>query len=154
MLRSGIKRKNKSGGKSEFQKLVTRADNVFSKYIRLRDAIETPYGLYFKCISCGRIKRIDQADCGHYINRQHMVTRYSEMNCNAQCRECNRFDEGNMSGYRRGLVEKYGEGKVEVLESLKNQSKKYVIFELKALMEHFKKEIQRLEKEKGKLNAP
>ena len=74
--------------------LKARLDKEFSLFIRLRDSS----GGYFKCISCGQIKPFEQADCGHYINRQHMSTRFDEMNCNAQCRKCNRFMEGNMSG--------------------------------------------------------
>ena len=127
--------------------LKNQLDTVFSQYIRLRDMI--PNTTIFRCISCGMIKPINQADCGHYINRQHMSTRYSEINCNAQCRHCNRFDEGNMQGYRRGLVNKYGETKVTLLESQKYELRKYTEFEYKALIEYYKKEIKRLLKEKG-----
>lgn len=101
-------------------------------------------GKVFRCISCGQIKPITQADCGHYINRQHMATRFSEINCNAQCRSCNRFDEGNMSGYRAGLVKKYGETKVLMLEMQKNTTRKYSDFEYIALIEHYKKEVKKL----------
>ncbi len=64
--------------------LKAKLDKVFSEYIRKRD---TRNGV-FKCISCGRILPYEQADCGHYINRKHMSTRFDEMNCNAQCRSC------------------------------------------------------------------
>ena len=65
--------------------LRDRLDTVFSKYIRLRDAM--PSGT-FRCISCGKIKTLDQADCGHYFSRTHMSTRFDEDNCNAECRYC------------------------------------------------------------------
>ena len=45
-----------------------------------------------------------EADNGHFINRKHMSLRFSETNCNAQCRSCNRFDEGNMTGYNLGMI--------------------------------------------------
>lgn len=127
--------------------LKNQLDTVFSQYIRLRDMI--PNTTIFRCISCGMIKPINQADCGHYINRQHMATRFSEVNCNAQCRHCNRFDEGNMQGYRRGLVNKYGETKVTLLESQKYEVRKYSDFEYKALIQHYKKEIKRILDERG-----
>lgn len=123
------------------QKLKEKLDRVFSQYIRLRDMLP---GNVFQCISCGRIKPINQADCGHYINRQHMATRFSEVNCNAQCRSCNRFDEGNMSGYRAGLVRKYGETKVVLLESMKNDVRKYTDFEYEALIKHYQFKIKML----------
>lgn len=124
-----------------------KLDRVFSQYIRLRDMIGNTRT--FQCISCGRILPITQADCGHYINRQHMSTRFSEINCNAQCRSCNRFDEGNMQGYRRGLVQKYGEQMVLWLEAQKYKARKYTEFEYKALIDHYKKETKRLLTEKG-----
>lgn len=126
--------------------LKAKLDRVFSQYIRLRDMMP---GDVFRCISCGQIKSIGQADCGHYINRQHMATRFSEINCNAQCRSCNRFDEGNMSGYRAGLVKKYGETKVLLLEAQKHDIRKYSDFEYKALIEHYQKEIKRILIEKN-----
>ena len=95
----------KAGVKVEKQpNLKEKLDKVFSMFIRLRDTM--PNG-YFCCISCGQVKPFKQADCGHYINRQHMSTRFDEMNCNAQCRHCNRFMEGNIQSYRRRLVAKY-----------------------------------------------
>jgi len=83
--------------------LVDKLDRIFSLFIRYRDTM--PNG-YFQCISCGKIKPFNKADCGHYINRQHMSTRFDEMNCNAQCSHCNRFMEGNIQDYRRRLVAK------------------------------------------------
>lgn len=125
--------------------LKLKLDTVFSRYIRLRDARKDGT---FRCISCGRVLPFDQSDCGHYINRQHMATRYSEKNCNAQCRSCNRFDEGNIQGYRRGLIAKYGETIVLLLESLKKEINKISDFEYQTMIDFYRKEVKRLEKEK------
>lgn len=133
---------------TEKQKLIRKLDEIFSKYIRLRDMMS---GRVFRCVSCGRVLPIEQADCGHYINRKHMATRFSEVNCNAQCRSCNRFDEGNMSGYRAGLVAKRGETMVTLLEAQRNEARKWEVWEMKAAIEHYKREVKRLEAEKGKL---
>lgn len=65
--------------------LVNKLDKVFSQYIRLRDAM--PSGV-FRCISCGQIKPIGKADCGHFYSRRHMSTRFDEDNCNAECSYC------------------------------------------------------------------
>lgn len=123
-----------------------KLDKVFSLYIRYRDTM--PSG-YFRCISCGQIKPFAQADCGHYINRQHMATRFDEMNCNAQCRKCNRFDEGNIQGYRLGLIRKYGEQKVELLELKKNTTRKYSEFEYRALIKYYTVLSNKIKGEKG-----
>lgn len=136
--KAGIKVKKKPD-------LKARLDREFSLYVRLRDSS----GGYFRCISCGQTKPFAQADCGHYINRQHMSTRFDEMNCNAQCRKCNRFMEGNMQGYRQGLVAKYGEQKVLLLEAKKNQARKYSDFEYEQLIKYYKALNAKLRKEKG-----
>lgn len=69
--------------------LIRKLDEVFSRYIRLRDADE--HG-YIRCISCGRIHHFNETDCGHFINRSHMATRFDEQNCNGQCRSCLTLD--------------------------------------------------------------
>lgn len=124
--------------------LKDKLDKEFSLFIRLRDSENG----YFRCISCGQIKPFEQADCGHYINRQHMSTRFDEMNCNAQCRACNRYQEGNMSGYRQGLVKKYGEKRVLLLEMRKNDIKRYSDFEYQALIKYYHALNDKLKKEK------
>lgn len=126
--------------------LKAKLDREFSLYVRLRDAMP---GGWFRCVSCGEIKPFAQADCGHYINRQHMSTRFDEMNCNAQCRKCNRFMEGNPQGYRQGLVAKYGERQVLLLEAKKNQARKYSDFEYEQLIKYYKALNAKLRKEKG-----
>ena len=125
--------------------LKTKLDTIFAKYIRLRDALN---GGVFRCISCGKVYMFDQSDCGHYINRKHMATRFNEKNCNAQCRHCNRFDEGNIQGYRRGLIAKYGEPTVLMLEAMKNQTNKISDFEYQTMIDYYREEVKRLKKEK------
>ena len=131
------KPKKKTTGKPD---LISKLDRVFSEFIRLRDSKNG----YFKCISCGRILPYEQADCGHYINRQHMSLRFNEKNCNAQCRKCNRFDEGNIQGYRRGLIKKYGEKIVTLLEYQKNETKQYSSFELEVLIKYYQSKIKEM----------
>jgi hypothetical protein len=121
---------------------LRKADTAFSLYIRTRDA--QPWnGKFFRCISCGRILPIEKADCGHYINRQHMSLRFSEINCNAQCAHCNRFDEGNTSGYRQHLVAIHGEEKVLLLESQKHATNRLTAFDLEMIAQHYRQEVKK-----------
>lgn len=122
--------------------LMDKADRAFSLFIRTRDSQEYE-GKVFRCISCGRVLSIDQADCGHYVNRSHMSLRFSEINCHAQCRRCNRFMEGNIQDYRKGLIKKLGEAKVLLLEATKNVTNKISNFELELLAKHYKKEVKK-----------
>lgn len=67
--------------------LIRKLDEVFSMYIRLRDSQAFGYRA-FRCISCGQVKPFDQMDCGHFIGRTHMATRFDEENCHGECRNC------------------------------------------------------------------
>lgn len=130
--------------KASRQTIMRNADEAFSLFIRTRDAQEYN-GDYFRCISCGRVLPIEQADCGHYVNRAHMSLRFSESNCHAQCRHCNRFREGNIQDYRKGLIAKIGEQKVLLLEAQKNVTCKLSSFELELLAKHYKEETKKFE---------
>lgn len=124
--------------------LMKNADDAFSLFIRTRDSQQYG-GTAFRCISCGEIKPIYQADCGHYVNRQHMSLRFSEMNCHAQCCHCNRFMEGNIQNYRKGLIKKFGEAKVLLLEAQQNITHKISNFELEILAKHYKAETKKFD---------
>jgi hypothetical protein len=129
------KKKTTSSSRS---KAMQKADKYFSLFIRTRDSQEYG-GMACKCISCGKVTPIENIDCGHYINRQHMATRYSELNCNGQCVKCNRFDEGNPQGYRKGLIKKIGEAKVEMLEAAKYTTNHLSEFDLETIAKDYKK---------------
>lgn len=126
--------------KSQLSKEIAKLDRIFSEFIRKRDC----NGGHGKCISCGKIITYNDSDCGHYVNRKHMATRFDEQNCNAQCRSCNRFDEGNIQGYRKGLIKKYGEKAVEMLEIKKHNISKIGIFEIGILITEYKQKIKQL----------
>lgn len=126
--------------------LRRKLDEVFSQYIRLRDAM--PGGV-FRCISCGQIKPLEQADCGHYFSRTHMATRYNERNCHAECRSCNRFKADHLDGYRRNLVQKIGEQEFNLLLYQHIQTHYYSDFELSELIKHYQVKVKELKQEKG-----
>jgi len=121
------------------KKLVKKLDIIFSKFIRSRDN----YNGMFKCCSCGQYKPYEQADCGHFINRRWMATRFREDNCHAQCRSCNRFDEGNAVGYTMFMIDKYGKEHVEYLQAIKNAGYKYTDFELEVLIKEYKQKLKK-----------
>ena len=97
------------------------------------------------CISCGDMKYWKLMDAGHFVNRRHMSLRYSETNVNAQCRKCNRFDEGNSIGYAIGLTEKYGKDVINKLMIAKKTSVKYTKFEFMTMINFYKKKVWELE---------
>ena len=128
--------------------LKRKLDDVFSIYIRLRDSDQNGY---CKCISCGAIYfwKGGSMHNGHYVNRSHMSLRYDEKNCNAQCINCNSFDEGNNIGYTRGIIKKYGAEILDILEWKKSQQKKYHPFEYEIMIKEYQQKAKELAKEKG-----
>lgn len=116
-------------------KLLTSCQNYFNKWIRLRDQDKG-------CISCGG--KVQEA--GHYLSRgHHGALRFNEMNVNGQCTRCNCFLHGNLINYRSGLVKRYGEDKVILLEASKHQVKKWTLGELEIMIKFYKQEIKKLE---------
>lgn len=137
--KSGVKIQRKTD-------LVAKLDRIFSAYIRLRDTM--PSG-YFRCISCGQIKPYSQADCGHFFSRRHMSTRFSEDNCHAECKACNRFSADHLVGYQRNLIAKIGQQRFDLLTIESSETKWYADFELETLIKHYQKEVARLRLQKG-----
>lgn len=81
------------------------ADVWFSRYIRQRDK---------KCYTCNT--NSPKLQCGHFVPRQYLATRYDEINNHAQCYACNMLFGGQPSKYAINLVRDYGEGIVKKLE--------------------------------------
>ena len=123
--------------------LIAKLDRTFSRYIRLRD---THGGEYFRCISCGKIKPKENADCGHFFSRRRLSVRWDEKNCHAECAACNRFDSEHLLYYRENLIKKIGQKEFEALEVRANQTSKISDFELDTLNNHFGNLIKLLEK--------
>lgn len=133
----------KSPTKKSVSALVKKLDRVFSEYIRLRDS--KPYGYkYFRCISCGTVKPYEQMDCGHFIGRTHMATRFDEKNCNGECKLCNRFSADHIIFYQRNLIQKYGQEAVDMLIARGKSSKKWTAWELEILITHYTDEVKRM----------
>lgn len=117
-------------------------DRNFSTYIRLRDRL--PNTDVIKCISCGKIVDWKNSDCGHFVNRKHLSTRFNELNSNAQCLSCNRYDEGNLPEYALGLEKKYGKGTVEKLVVEKYRTVKFSQREIDDLNKFYLTKIKEL----------
>jgi hypothetical protein len=124
---------------------LKKLDKVFSEYIRLRDSDEN--GIC-TCITCGVMHHWKNMDNGHFIKRQHMLLRFSEINCNAQCRKCNWLGQGEDYKYTIALQKKYGDGIVEKLLIMKKIPMKFTQFEIDELEKYYKNKLKQLQEEK------
>lgn len=114
--------------------LKEKSDRVFSLWIRHRDC---PGG-QGRCISCGCGITPETCDCGHFVPRANMATRYDEKNCAAQCYACNRYKDGNLAGFTIGLVERYGDGIISRLCALKRATAKFTKSDYEELIKKYK----------------
>jgi len=90
------------------EKLRARAGRVFRKWIRKRDEGKP-------CISC---PSYNVSDAGHYYSAGHYpALEFDEDNVHSQCRHCNSFLSGNLIEYRKGLLERIGGDRVELLDT-------------------------------------
>jgi hypothetical protein len=64
--------------------------------------------------------------------------RFDEYNVNGQCLRCNNFLHGNLIRYRQGLIAKYGENKVNLLENYGSRVKKWSRLELEWICQNYK----------------
>jgi hypothetical protein len=94
------------------------------------------------------VKPIEEADAGHYISRVRKGVMFDEMNVHAQCRHCNRFQEGNHFFYRKWLIEKYGEAAVEELEERAQMGGGYSASDLLLLADVYRDRLKELKKER------
>ena len=93
-------------------KLKKELDKWFSLFIRLRDA--TNEGLC-QCFTCGKVAHYkDGMQCGHFMSRRHMATRFHELN-QIQCIKCNMFEQGMSYVFGLNLNAHNGKGTAEKL---------------------------------------
>lgn len=71
------------------------------------------------------------------------------MNCHAQCRTCNRFDEGRKDRYKEFMLNEYGQQHVDLLLVRKNTSKKWSMVELLVMVTFFKSTVKDMKEKKG-----
>lgn len=123
-----------------------RVWDIFSRYIRLRDCMETTgctsFGL---CITCEKRNHFKLLQAGHFIPGRHNANLFSEKGVHAQCYNCNFNLRGNTLVYRRKIIEMYGPGYDEVLEEEDKQIVKFTISYLEAKEAELKEKIRMLE---------
>ena len=109
--------------------LVTKLDNVFSIYIRRRYAIND----ISKCVTCNKEDHWKNLQCGHFMSRKHMSTRWDENNCQVQCAGCNVFKYGEQYLFSQYL----GNNLSEELYIKSRQIVKFTELDLEEMIKHY-----------------
>jgi len=132
--------------KSERQKAIGKLDDAFSKYIRMSAA---DYNGYVFCFTCRTPHHWKDADCGHFIPRARMATRWEPMNCKPQCKRCNLHRHGERDIFRAELVRIYGKDAIEAMETRARLGGKHGLIQMGALLQDYKAKNKKLREEKG-----
>lgn len=109
--------------------LVTKLDNVFSIYIRRRYSIND----ISKCVTCNKEDHWKNLQCGHFMSRKHMSTRWDENNCQVQCAGCNVFKYGEQYLFSQYL----GNNLSEELYIKSRQIVKFTELDLEEMIKHY-----------------
>jgi len=111
------------------KKLINEARDVFNRWIRNRDAEKG-------CISCttGKVQ-----NAGHFYHAHiYSALRFNEINVAGQCVYCNLGKAGNAEGFRQGLLRRYPQSKIDLLDSAaRNKVKKWSRMELEIIIEKY-----------------
>lgn len=119
------------------KKLRAKLKKIFNEYIRIRDARKG-------CISCGG--PVQQA--GHFYsvgaNPQPAMV-FNELNVHGQCVRCNYTLAGNPTGYRKGLLKRYGPDVVMTLDVKKSvKQNPWGIFEYEQMIKLYTKKLKEI----------
>jgi hypothetical protein len=142
---SEVKAKQWKKKKAEMKKeLMTLSDYlklaqaVFNKFIRQRD-IGQP------CISCGATAGKYTITAGHYFPSTNKSVTFNEDNLHGQCWfNCNSSKSGNLIEYRKGLIQRIGLERLEILENEARKTKNWTIDELKEIVVIYKDKCKTL----------
>ena len=117
--------------KKSRKNLVKRLDQVFSLYIRLREADNE----MVKCFTCDKVSHYKKhMQCGHFQSRKKYSTRWDATNCQVQCYGCNVMQQGRQYQFGLNLDKKYGEGTAEKLLIKSHKTIKYTNEDLEELI--------------------
>ena len=83
------------------KELIKALDKEFSYFIRKS---HSKRGLA-ECYTCLWIDDWKRMDCGHYMSRKHLSTRWDPDNAKPQCKRCNQFHGGQPESFRLRLGE-------------------------------------------------
>lgn len=117
-------------------RLLKKCQQTFNAYIRARDKDKG-------CISCSSHK-VEHAS--HYFSVGHYsALRFTDDNCHGSCIKCNTWLHGNLLEYRKRLIRRIGEERVQRLELSSDLRRvyKWSRIELEALIQHYKNEIKK-----------
>jgi len=133
--------------KANKRKEESTALKNFSRFIRLRDAINTTGTMTdARCVTCGSVLPIKDMDAGHGIPGRSNGILFDEDLVFAQCRVCNRLHSGEQQMFKHILVSKHGLEWFEMKLQARKTPTKLSDMELQVLNDSYLKRIADMKK--------
>ncbi len=120
---------------SQLKKLL---DKTFSEYVRRKYADESGN---VACYTCGLVRRWQEQQCGHFISRSYLATRFILANVRPQCIGCNVFGGGKNVQFANKLTQEDPEIVQKLYKKAQEITKYYPYAEE---IERYKKLIEEL----------
>lgn len=149
-----VKERGNGKQRTEHQRALDRADQWFSRYIRLKHSfIATGASgekeLFCRCYTCGNIKPIKEIDNGHYFNRENMSVRHHVNNARPQCVHCNQYKGGRHLQFKQHLIEEIGQEEFDKMEKLAGISIPVNAMELRERAKYYRNKVNELRDQIG-----
>lgn len=119
-------------------------DKAWSLLVR-RGAADDMGGIA-RCCSCGVAATWESLQCGHFVSRVRLATRWENRNTAVQCARCNIFLRGNPVGFARYLERLYGPDIFAVLDDQSHQSVKFSRADLQAKIDETNEALKGLQR--------
>ena len=132
-----------SSTKVSRQTLIKRLDKVTSEYVRRKDAGSDGN---VTCYTCGCRRHWKNMDCGHFIRRRYLNTRWDLNNLKPQCPNCNRNLGGNYAVYTMKMMSELGETEYARLWNKAYSAKKITTPELEVMLKDMENRLLTLDK--------
>lgn len=122
-----------------------KADKLFSIVVR---RLNSDSNGMCKCFTCDTTKLWKHMQCGHFIPRTHLTTRWLLENAKPQCKSCNELNAGRYEEFKTRL-EAESPGITTYLEGLKHTVIDKSTYDLDNIIKGLKEIEAKLDAKKG-----
>jgi len=131
-------RKVRTTQKKRFSRsnIVKEADRVHSLFTRWRDRGKS-------CITCGAPWE-DNFQCGHFMSRRHLATRWIPINAHTQCPKCNLYGSWEQYAHGQAIDRLYGNFTSEKIQALALLPEKTTDDEILGYIRKYYQELEEL----------
>jgi hypothetical protein len=123
------------------KRLIAKADEVFSLYVRMSHANEDGN---CKCVTCPKVLPWRQIQCGHWVKRGHAATRWDIRNAYPQCPGDNLYKNGLQDEMALHIQRVHGPETLDELIRLKHTTRRWSAPELRELIEQLQEKVCQL----------